>query len=128
MFNRIHNPDYYYAKKKTKAKKTEKKGASVWRVLSARCGTMSSLVNIFTASAIPWNSPNARNPKIGARLAPIRSWMSADCFRSTQVWNPARFNTVKRTKLAKASLMITSSITAQLHLFSLPFPNLDRSA
>ena len=24
MFNRIHNPDYYYAKKKTKKKKTEK--------------------------------------------------------------------------------------------------------
>ena len=25
MFNRIHNPDYFYAKKKTKEKKTEKK-------------------------------------------------------------------------------------------------------
>ena len=25
MFNRVHNPDYYYAKKKTKEKKTEKK-------------------------------------------------------------------------------------------------------
>ena len=25
MFNRIHNPDYYYAKKKTKQKKIEKK-------------------------------------------------------------------------------------------------------
>ena len=28
MFNRIHNPDYYYAKKKTKEKKTEKKNAA----------------------------------------------------------------------------------------------------
>ena len=25
MFNRIHNPDYFYAKKKTKEKKTKKK-------------------------------------------------------------------------------------------------------
>ena len=25
MFNRIHNPDYYYGKQKTKKKKTEKK-------------------------------------------------------------------------------------------------------
>ena len=25
MFNRIHNPDYYYGRQKTKKKKTEKK-------------------------------------------------------------------------------------------------------
>ena len=25
MFNRIHNPDYYYGKQKTQKKKTEKK-------------------------------------------------------------------------------------------------------
>ena len=25
MFNRVHNPDYYYGKQKTKEKKTEKK-------------------------------------------------------------------------------------------------------
>ncbi len=25
MFNRVHNPDYYYGKQKTKKKKTEKK-------------------------------------------------------------------------------------------------------
>jgi hypothetical protein len=25
MFNRVHNPDYYYGRKKTKEKKTKKK-------------------------------------------------------------------------------------------------------
>ena len=27
MFNRVHNPDYYYGRKKTKEKKTQKKVA-----------------------------------------------------------------------------------------------------
>ena len=73
------------AAKATKAKKTEKNGAIVCSSLLAPSGTRSSLVNILIASAMPWNRPSNRNPKMSARLAPIRSWIRADCFRSTQV-------------------------------------------
>ena len=39
-----------------------------------------------------------------ARLAPIRSWMMADCLRSTQVCSPARFRTPKNTMPASSEL------------------------
>src|SRR5712692_3117297 len=71
--------------KATRAKKTEKKGARVWRTLSAPAGIMSSLVNILTASAMGWNSPIARNPKMLARLAPILSWRSRPCDNLRQI-------------------------------------------
>src|SRR5438876_676835 len=51
------------------AKNTEKKGARLWRALSALAGTISSFVNIFTTSAMPWNIPSIRKPKMSARFA-----------------------------------------------------------
>src|SRR5262245_18809320 len=81
---------------------------------SAPSGTKSSLVNIFTGSAmsvvtIPVFHGNT--PKIAARLAPIRFWMSADPLRSTHSMKTVRCSTISNTTNALiAAIPISSPI------------------
>src|SRR5512146_1809865 len=82
-------------------------GARPWRNLSAPSGTKSSLVKSFSGSAIsvltrprlgrPIRLPS---PVIEARLAPIRSWMSALPLRSNHNRTPARLSTITTTTIA----------------------------
>ena len=66
-------------------------GASVCSKRSAPAGMMSSLVRNFSGSAISvLTNPAPAKPKMLARLAPMRSWMSALPLRSTQPSTPAK--------------------------------------
>ena len=55
-------------------------GARLKTGLSALSGTISSLINIFTASAIAWKMPHGPT-----RLGPMRFWMRPMTLRSIQV-------------------------------------------
>ena len=95
-----------------RAKKTDTTGAAWKSTRSARTGMKSSLVSILIASASGWKSPKSRRPRIGARLAPTRSCMTADCLRSTQVRSPPRFSTRPMTKATRAKAMPRSTARA----------------
>ena len=88
-------------------------GLSVCRILFAPSGIKSSLVNIFTASAIQWNKPSAVKPSISARLAPIRSCMMALCFLSTHVKMGAKKPTVR----PMIKRIFTNVIPKSTHIF-----------
>src|SRR5271169_3315496 len=94
-------------------------GASPWRNLSAPSGTKSSLVKSFSGSAIsvltrprfgrPIRLPSPVNE---ARLAPIRSWMSALPLRSNHSRTPDRLRTITTTMIALMASIRRSISTA----------------
>src|SRR5665213_1625747 len=70
--------------KATTAVQTARKGAKVCKKWLALGGIKSSLSTPLAASARLCTRPIARMPQMSARLAPMRSCMSAACLRSTQ--------------------------------------------
>src|SRR5579863_8344183 len=82
-------------------------GPSACRNLSAPSGTKSSLVKSFNGSAISvfcrprFGNPNrSPTPKIAARLAPTRSWISALPLRSNHSRIADRFSTTSKITIA----------------------------
>src|ERR1700687_1893925 len=94
-------------------------GASAWRNLSAPSGTKSSLVKSFSGSAIsvlttpklgrPIRLPS---PVMSARLAPMRSWMSALPLRSIQSRIAEILRATTTTTIALMASIRRSIITA----------------
>ena len=87
--------------KVTSAGNSAMHGAKVCRNLSPGGGMKSSLVRNLSGSAISvLTKPIPAKPKIDARLAPMRSWISALPLRSIQPKTPARLSTMPRTSKA----------------------------
>src|SRR5690242_8924368 len=119
---RINTSPHGITAKVTKAGKSAMHGANVCSSLSPVAGMKSSLVRNLSGSAISvFTNPIPANPKTEARLAPMRSWMSALPFRSTQPKTPARLRTIKSTRnaftaiMARSTIMMLRAATAQLN-------------
>ncbi len=96
----------------TKIGNTERNGATKCSNRSAPSGTKSSFVNIFTGSAMSvFTIPvfHGSTPKIDARFAPIRFWMSAEPLRSTHSRKTVRCSTISNTTSALIAAMPISS-------------------
>jgi hypothetical protein len=92
--------------KVTSAGNTAMQGASVCSSRSAPRGMMSSLVRNLSGSAISvLTRPAPAKPKIAARLAPMRSWISALPLRSTQPSSPASCRALRVTASARIAEM-----------------------
>src|SRR5512136_1618191 len=97
----------------TATKKKDKNGARVCRNRSEKDGTKSSLKIILRASAKGWKRPKARTPKSEARLAPMRSCMTALSLRSTQVRTRARIMVQARARTMRTSIMALPQLHSQ---------------
>ena len=93
----------------TETKKKENVGASQWRARWENVGAKSSLKSILMASAKGWKRPKSLNPKTEARLAPMRSCITALSFRSTQVRKRARRSVQTRVSTTLTRTMRTSA-------------------
>src|SRR6267142_3884283 len=87
-------------------------GASEWSRRSLLAGTTSSFSrNLIGSATSVFTSPSPAKPKIAARLAPIRSWMSALTFRSKKTPSPITCTTSRTMKSAFAAAIATSTAT-----------------
>src|SRR5882724_7424194 len=85
-------------------------GARKWRRWSAPASTTSSFKRNLTGSATSvFTSPRPAKPKMAARFAPMRSWMSALTFRSKNTPRPITCTTRRTMKSDFAAVMATSA-------------------
>src|SRR5436189_241525 len=84
-------------------------GARKWRTRSVPAGTTSSFRrNLIGSATSVFTSPSPAKPRMAARFAPIRSWMSALTFRSKNTPRPITCTTRRTMKSAFAAVMATS--------------------
>src|SRR5256712_13731822 len=85
-------------------------GARKWRTRSVPAGTTSSLSrNLIGSATSVFTSPRPAKPRMAARLAPMRSWMSALTFRSKKTPRPITWTIRSTMKSALAAVMATSA-------------------
>src|SRR5437773_2599692 len=84
-------------------------GARKWRTRSLPAGTTSSFRrNLIGSATSVFTSPSPAKPRMAARFAPMRSWMSALTFRSKNTPRPITCTTRRTMKSAFAAVMATS--------------------
>src|SRR5213596_261133 len=84
-------------------------GARKWRTRSVPAGTTSSFRrNLIGSATSVFTSPSPAKPRMAARFAPMRSWMSALTFRSKNTPRPITCTTRRTMKSAFAAVMATS--------------------
>src|SRR5262245_23670697 len=87
-------------------------GAMKWSRRSVPAGTTSSFTRNLTGSATSvFTRPSAATPKIEARFAPMRSWMSALTFRSKNTPRAITWSATSTAKSAFAAAMASSTAT-----------------
>src|SRR5689334_4008260 len=88
-------------------------GASAWRSRSLPAGTTSSFTrNLIGSATIVFTNPRPAKPRIAARFAPMRSWMSALTFLSKKTPRPITWRTRRTMKSAFAPAIATSAATS----------------
>src|SRR5581483_8993931 len=86
-------------------------GARKWRSRSLPAGTTSSFSRNLTGSATSvFTSPMPAKPRIAARFAPMRSWISALTFRSKKTPRPITCKTSSTMKRDFAAAIATSAM------------------
>src|SRR6185369_7998937 len=91
---------------------TLRTGAMKWSRRSVPAGTTSSFTRNLTGSATSvFTRPSAATPKIEARFAPMRSWMSALTFLSKNTPRLITWSTRRTEKSAFAAAMASSTAT-----------------
>src|SRR5438093_3162810 len=85
-------------------------GARKWRRWSVPASTTSSFKrNLIGSATSVFTSPKPAKPRMAARFAPIRSWMSALTFRSKNTPRPITCTTRRTMKSDFAAVMATST-------------------
>src|SRR5256886_444997 len=85
-------------------------GARKWRTWSVPASTTSSFKrNLIGSATSVFTSPRPAKPRMAARFAPMRSWMSALTFRSKNTPRPITCTTRRTMKSDFAAVMATSA-------------------
>src|SRR5438552_6604844 len=85
-------------------------GARKWRTWSVPASTTSSFKrNLIGSATSVFTSPRPAKPRMAARFAPMRSWMSALTFRSKNTPRPITCTTRRTMKSDFAAVMATST-------------------
>src|SRR5438132_5116849 len=87
-------------------------GASVCSSRSTAAGVMSSFSrNLIGSATSVFTRPRPAKPRIAARLAPIRSWMTALTLRSKNTPSPTTCNASRMPKSALPAVVVASTAT-----------------
>src|SRR6266571_3910207 len=85
-------------------------GARKWRRWSVPASTTSSFKrNLIGSATSVFTSPRPAKPRMAARFAPMRSWMSALTFLSKKTPSPITCRTRRTMKSDFAAVMATSA-------------------